>query len=185
MGQVIRFGSPVEVQRAGEQQLAAFRDPANVAYLAGHGVSVGILTRRLRTGLMALDAALDAGPAQHLAGLRVQRDDHALRVEILAARILVTVAALLGREKRNGLRALFPVKNRSKRVAEENPTPQNEVTVEVGGTQPLSLQRPGGVAPVPGSAAKEGGEKGTGAVPSRVHVREPRGGARAGFCGGW
>ena len=47
--------------------------------------AVGILPRRLGTGLVALDAALDAVPAQHPAGLRGQRDEHAPRVVILAA----------------------------------------------------------------------------------------------------
>ncbi len=168
VGQAIRFDSPVEVQRAGEQQLAAFRDPVNVAYLKGHGVPVVILARRLEAGLLTLDEALNAGPGQYLAGLRTQRDDHALRVEILAARILVTVTALLGREKRNELRAFFPVKGRPKRVTEEIPTPSNGATVEVGGTQPLALPQQGAVVPAPsaGIGAKEGGEKGTTAVAS-------------------
>ena len=47
--------------------------------------AVGILLRRLATGLVALDAALDAVLAQHPAGLRGQRDEHAPRVVILAA----------------------------------------------------------------------------------------------------
>ena len=165
VGQPIRFGSPVEVQRAGEQQLAAFRDPVNVAYLEGHSVPVGVLVRRLETGLAALDVALDAGPGQQLAALRTQRDDHAVRVEILAARILVTVTALLGRKKRNELRAFFPVNRRPKRGAGDNPAPGNEVTVDVGGTQPLSRPQPGVAAPAV-SAAKEGGEKGSESVAS-------------------
>ena len=122
----------------------------------------------MAAGLLTLDTALNAGPGQYLAGLRTQRDDHALRVEIMAARILVTVTALLGREKRNELRAFFPVKGRPKRVTEEIPTPSNGATVEVGGTQPLALPQQGAVVPAPsaGIGAKEGGEKGTTAVAS-------------------
>ncbi len=139
VGQAVRWDSPVEVLRVAEQHHAAFHNPVLAAHLEDHGVPVAVLSRKLASRRGALDAALNAGPAQHLADLRRQRDDHAMRVEIVSARIMVTISALFGRAKRAEFRALMPVRRRPRRTLKQDAQRPGVAVPDSEASQPVNI----------------------------------------------
>ena len=162
VGQAIRWDSPVDVLRVAQQQHAAFHNPVLASHLEDHGIPVAVLNAKLESRLASLDAALIAGPARHLADLRRQRDDHAIRVEIVAARIMVIISALFGPAKRAEFRALMPVRRRRRTLKQNVQVPSvavaaREAAPSLPGRTPMTSDDAFGRTPADNATGAPGG----------------------------
>ncbi len=128
VGAIIRFDSPVDVQRALRMARVVLMDPEHAQVFEEACLPLAAFQRLVQEALAGLEAALLAGPGDASLQARANRAAAQLELECIAGMALAVVATALGREKRDELRALWPSTTR-KATAAAAATPQ-----EVDGT---------------------------------------------------
>ena len=125
---IIRFTSPVDVQRALRMARVVLMDPEHAQVFEDACLPLAAFQRMVQEALAGLEAALLAGPGDASLQALANRAAAQLELECIAGMALAVVATALGREKRDELRALWPSTTR-KATAAAAATPQ-----EVDGT---------------------------------------------------
>ena len=135
VGAVIRFESPVEVQRALHMACAVLNDPVYASALALYGLRMTVLRQQVEEARAKVDAGLEAGHADAALVVRARRDEAQLGLEAIVNAVLALTATALGKEQRDELRALWP-SSTSQRKTEDSTAPQEveEVVTTANGS---------------------------------------------------